>query len=56
MHNVGNGATDVTLCFCAGTHIGTPTGEVPVERLQIGDPVGVALRQGQCCSTPTTTG
>jgi hypothetical protein len=35
----GNGGTDVTLCFCAGTHIGTPTGEVPVEHLQIGDPV-----------------
>ena len=26
-----------TLCFCAGTPIATPTGEVPVERLAIGD-------------------
>ena len=33
----GNGGTDVVVCFCAGTQIGTPDGEVPVERLQIGD-------------------
>jgi hypothetical protein len=26
-----------TLCFCAGTHIATPIGETPVERLIIGD-------------------
>jgi hypothetical protein len=26
-----------TLCFCAGTQIATPTGEVPVERLAVGD-------------------
>jgi antigen 43 len=31
----GNG-TDIVICFCAGTQIGTPTGEVPVEQLQIG--------------------
>ena len=33
----GYGGTDVVVCFCAGTLIGTPTGEVPVEKLQIGD-------------------
>ena len=33
----GTGGTDVTLCFCAGTHIATPTGEVLVEKLKIGD-------------------
>jgi hypothetical protein len=33
----GNGATDVVVCFAAGTHIGTPGGEVPVEKLKIGD-------------------
>ncbi len=27
------------LCFCAGTRIATPTGEVPVEHLAIGDTV-----------------
>ena len=31
----GNGGTDISLCFCAGTHIGTPDGEVPVERLAV---------------------
>ena len=25
------------LCFCAGTLIATPSGEVPVERLAVGD-------------------
>ena len=25
------------ICFCAGTHIATPTGEAPVEQLAIGD-------------------
>jgi hypothetical protein len=25
------------ICFCAGTHIATPTGEVPVEQLAVGD-------------------
>jgi hypothetical protein len=34
----GGSGTDVTvLCFCAGTHIATPTGEVVVERLSVGD-------------------
>ena len=28
-----------TICFAAGTHIATPAGEVPVERLAIGDHV-----------------
>ena len=32
--------TDITTtCFCAGTMIDTPTGEVPVEMLRIGDSV-----------------
>ena len=35
----GNGGTDITLCFCAGTHIGTLAGEVPVEKLKTGDMV-----------------
>ncbi|MDR3533566.1 MAG: Hint domain-containing protein [Rhodopila sp.] len=35
----GNGGTDVVVCFAAGTQIGTPDGEVPVEQLQIGDRV-----------------
>jgi hypothetical protein len=42
---VNDGAADssaatssvATLCFCAGTRIATPDGEVPVERLAIGD-------------------
>ena len=33
----GSGGTDVVVCFAAGTQIGTPDGEVPVEKLQIGD-------------------
>jgi hypothetical protein len=35
----GSTGTDVVVCFAAGTSIGTPTGEVPVEQLQIGEPV-----------------
>jgi antigen 43 len=35
----GSTGTDVVVCFAAGTYIGTPTGEVPVEQLQIGEPV-----------------
>ena len=35
-----NGGTDVTaLCFLVGTQIATPSGEVPVERLVVGDEV-----------------
>jgi hypothetical protein len=34
------GGADVTaLCFCAGTLLATPDGEVPVERLAVGDMV-----------------
>jgi hypothetical protein len=33
----GSTGTDVVVCFTAGTHIGTPAGEVPVEQLQIGE-------------------
>ncbi|WP_158932446.1 Hint domain-containing protein [Acidisphaera sp. S103] len=33
----GNGGTDIVVCFRAGTMIGTPAGEVPVETLNIGD-------------------
>jgi len=35
-----NLGTDIgLLCFCAGTRLATPAGEVPVERLAVGDPV-----------------
>ena len=34
-----NGTDIVVVCFCAGTMIGTPDGEVPVEKLNIGDRV-----------------
>jgi T5SS/PEP-CTERM-associated repeat protein len=30
-------AEEQVICFCAGTLIGTPSGEVPVERLKVGD-------------------
>jgi hypothetical protein len=45
----GSGGTDIAvLCFCAGTGIATPAGEVSVERLAVGDEVltasGVARR------------
>jgi hypothetical protein len=33
----GHGGTDVTVCFCAGTAIATPEGEVAVETLKEGD-------------------
>ena len=33
----GNGGTDVVVCFAAGTLIDTPAGEVPVEKLNVGD-------------------
>ena len=34
-----DGANNAALCFCKGTLIATPTGEVPVERLSVGDTV-----------------
>src|ERR1700721_3378806 len=33
----GDGTDIRVICFCAGTMIGTPGGEVPVEKLKIGD-------------------
>jgi hypothetical protein len=35
----GSGTDVGVLCFCAGTRIDTPSGEVPVERLAVGDEV-----------------
>lgn len=44
----GAGGTDLgVLCFCAGTHILTPTGEVPVERLAVGDLVLTAAGRAE---------
>ena len=37
--NDGADGSDVTLCFCAGTRLATPQGEVAVERLAVGDAV-----------------
>jgi autotransporter passenger strand-loop-strand repeat protein len=40
-----NGATtDITLCFCAGTKIRTPSGDVAVEAIRIGDEVSTLSR------------
>jgi hypothetical protein len=39
MATPGSTDTVVTLCFAAGTRIATPGGEVPVERLAVGDEV-----------------
>jgi len=33
------GGTDITVCFLAGTRVGTPDGEAAIESLKIGDPV-----------------
>ena len=41
----GNTTEILTLCFCAGTRIATPNGEVPVEHLAAGDLV--LTRTGQ---------
>jgi len=35
----GSDFVELVLCFMAGTQIATPTGEVPVERLAVGDKV-----------------
>ena len=35
----GGNIVTMTLCFCAGTMIATPTGETPVEQLAVGDQV-----------------
>jgi len=37
----------VTLCFLAGTHIATRTGNIPVERLKIGDTVLTHRREAR---------
>ncbi len=34
-----SGGTALTICYCAGTRIATPHGEVPVEQLAVGDKV-----------------
>jgi hypothetical protein len=56
----GTGTDIGLLCFCRGTHLATPAGEVPVERLAIGDTVltsrGVArtivwIGEGQVLAT-----
>jgi hypothetical protein len=41
---IANGVVDLDgpLCFLAATHILTPTGEVPVERLEVGDSVSTS--------------
>jgi T5SS/PEP-CTERM-associated repeat protein len=38
----GTGTSIGLLCFCAGTHIATPAGPVPVEKLSAGDVVRTA--------------
>ncbi|WP_158933022.1 Hint domain-containing protein [Acidisphaera sp. S103] len=39
----GSGGTDITvICFITGTMIGTPAGEVPVQKLKAGDMVSTA--------------
>jgi hypothetical protein len=37
--STSGGLNDEILCFCAGTKIATPSGEMPVERLAVGDKV-----------------
>jgi hypothetical protein len=50
-----NGGTEVffsdTVCFAAGVHILTPGGEVPVERLSVGNEV-IAVVNGERVSRP----
>jgi Hint domain len=45
---------DRVICFCAGTQIATPTGEVPVERLAAGDEV--LTQRGAASLSLTSTG
>ena len=44
LHTDGDGGTllETVACYCTGTHIATPQGEVNVEELQIGDLVTTA--------------
>lgn len=40
----GNTVVNIVLCFCAGTHIATARGNMPVESLEIGDLVKTATQ------------
>jgi hypothetical protein len=55
----GNGGTDIVMdmpCFCTGTKILTPTGEVNVEDLQVGDTVITVRNNGPVTGRVTWTG